>query len=60
MKSFLLVILAVLLNVLAQIFMKFSGSVNANATVLSIIFSLKTFFGSCSIWSKLYLDPFHI
>lgn len=44
MKSFLLVILAVLLNVLAQIFMKFSGSVNTNATSLSIIFSLKTFF----------------
>lgn len=43
MKSFLLVILAVLLNVLAQIFMKFSGSVNTNATSLSIIFSLKTF-----------------
>lgn len=38
MKSFLLVILAVLLNVLAQIFMKFSGSVNTNATSLSIIF----------------------
>ena len=53
MKSFLLVILAVLLNVLAQIFMKFSGSVNTNATSLD-------FFCRCSIWSKLYLDPFHI
>lgn len=43
MKSFLLVILAVLLNVLAQIFMKFSGSVNANATVLSIFSHLRLF-----------------
>ena len=38
MKNFLLVILAVLFNVLAQIFMKFSVSVNTNATSLSIVF----------------------
>lgn len=58
MKSFLLVILAVLLNVLAQIFMKFSGSVNANATVLSIIFSLKTFLAVAAYGASFILTLF--
>lgn len=43
MKNLFLVILAVLLNVLAQILVKFSGSANTNATTLSLIFSPKTF-----------------